>query len=626
MLIFFSLKTFEQPAGKIISDKAKPQAGKENNYTYMPPKGLKIPDSSKVLIFYKTGNNINSKKVGFAQRGDYNFSFKVPDSTKSFIAAIINKDGDVIDNKNDQGYIVYLYNNNDNSYSGSKIEAAQLLGSYGKYYLKLNVPADSLLAMYESDYRKSPSEKNNSYMDYLQVLYKAKKDVAKPQMIEYAEQQLKIDSEDRWMNAYNVYQILQMKYKADSINKASAIKWPNGMGTTIKMYNNIRELKSGDEKVALFETFKPLIDQHNYDMFYQNIAAAYERDKNLNKYLIYSDSIADINNRAGLYNSTAWNLSGGSLDSVPANIDIAKRISKRSLDLITEQMNNPEKYKPSYIDDANDFEQQMQATYQTYADTYALLLYQSKNVDSALYYEDIAVKNATDPDEFYRYATYAEKAKGAAFAKQFIEEKMMQGYSTPEMNDELKNLYTKLNISDADYNSFITKANVAHLQKLKEEVAKKEENKTSKNFVLKNLNGETVSLASLKGKTVVVDFWATWCGPCKASFPGMQKAVEKYKDDKNVEFLFVDTWENKEAKEMLSGATDFINQHKYPFNVLLDKDNKAVEDYNVSGIPTKFIINKDGKIQFSSIGFSGDEDELVEEISLMIDMAKGKNG
>jgi hypothetical protein len=96
-------------------------------------------------------------------------------------------------------------------------------------------------------------------------------------------------------------------------------------------------------------------------------------------------------------------------------------------------------------------------------------------------------------------------------------------------------------------------------------------------------------------------------------------------DYKYVAFVFVDTWENKDAKDMLSGATDFINQHKYSFNVLLDKDNRAVEDYNVNGIPTKFVINKNGNIQFSSIGYGGDENELLEEISMMIDMAKNGN-
>jgi thiol-disulfide isomerase/thioredoxin len=123
----------------------------------------------------------------------------------------------------------------------------------------------------------------------------------------------------------------------------------------------------------------------------------------------------------------------------------------------------------------------------------------------------------------------------------------------------------------------------------------------------------------LKDKVVVVDFWATWCGPCKASFPGMQKMVNKYKDDPNVKFVFIDTWENGENKEKL--VSEFINTNKYTFHVLMDNDSKVVADFKVDGIPTKFVIDKKGIIRFKAVGFDGSDDKLMTELTAMIEMA-----
>ena len=189
-------------------------------------------------------------------------------------------------------------------------------------------------------------------------------------------------------------------------------------------------------------------------------------------------------------------------------------------------------------------------------------------------------------------------------------------------------LYTKLK-KDGTYETYLANLEKAALEKERAEWIKKMINIPAPSFSLTNLKGETVSLASLKGKIVILDYWATWCGPCVSSFPGMQKALNKYASNPNIVFLFVNTWQTEENREKL--VTDFITAKKYNFNVLYDTKNvkdpskfDVVSAYKVDGIPTKFVIDGDGNIRFKAVGFSGSDDGVVKEIDSMISLLAGK--
>ncbi|PZP50589.1 MAG: hypothetical protein DI598_05205 [Pseudopedobacter saltans] len=138
-------------------------------------------------------------------------------------------------------------------------------------------------------------------------------------------------------------------------------------------------------------------------------------------------------------------------------------------------------------------------------------------------------------------------------------------------------------------------------------------------FTLKDLQGNVVTLSKLKGKIVILDFWATWCVPCKESFPGMQLAINQYKDNKDVVFLFIDTYENINGKARIKSISDYISDKKFTFQVLLDEDNKTVKSYGIDGIPHKVIIGKDGNVKFRMEGYPGSSKAVLDEVTKAVD-------
>lgn len=269
------------------------------------------------------------------------------------------------------------------------------------------------------------------------------------------------------------------------------------------------------------------------------------------------------------------------------------------------------------------------ADYYAYAKQYAAVLYANKKYAEGLKYarQVYAQDNKKDGAFNDTYLNLLVANKQFTEAYPLMVQSIKDGRASPEVKTQLKNAYIAVKGNDQGFTTYQQSLYAELKDKIIADLNKKMIKEPAFNFSVKDVNGKTVSLSDYRGKTVVLDFWATWCGPCKGSFPHMQAAVNKFKDDSSVVFLFIHTWETD--ADPVKSASDYLRSNKYTFNLLMDlkdpetKTNKAAAGYKLQGIPAKFVIDKNGMIRFRSMGGSSSgNDAFVEEMSGMIDLAR----
>lgn len=139
-------------------------------------------------------------------------------------------------------------------------------------------------------------------------------------------------------------------------------------------------------------------------------------------------------------------------------------------------------------------------------------------------------------------------------------------------------------------------------------------NSKATEFTLQDLNGKPVSLSDFRGKVVFIDFWASWCPPCKKEFPELNSFIRDYAPDAVVLAVNVD--------KKRSHVDDFLSRMpglSGNFHILLDPESKIIPKYGARAMPTSFILDKEGVIRYAHYGYRDDDaKEWAAEIESLL--------
>jgi len=574
---------------------------------------LSKSNSVDIILYQYDVDLLSTTEIAMKKEGNgWTVEFTPEADAKGIIITFKNED--IVENNNSNGFVVYLNDKDGNPLPEAIAGHDVALSQWGTWHLELESDNESTRIKFEETFKKFPEVKA-PYLDF--YLYTLSRVGTEEAMSKLAEELVQINNNELTEEGVVVLaKYLIMTDKKDQIEKYDKIileKYPkNKYAATIANRlmlgaDSPDELKTGFIKFMKDYPNSDLLKVSSYRVIRKYIDA-----NDIEGAIETAEEFKDITHPfAFVYSTNKLHTDN--------NTNAALRIALIGVEASKNNSINPKSIKPNYLTKS--------AWDEDRESYYAEMLKITASIQNDLGNKSEAFKLAEEAQLLFKgedielnelYSSLLVELGHFKKGMLVIEKYLSENKGSNTMLKYLETAYIEINGGVAGYEEYASKFSAAGEAKLLEKLKGEMIDEPVPDFELKDINGNRVKFSDYKGKIVIVDFWATWCGPCKRSFPAMQEANDKYNDNPNVEFLFINSWERVENK--LENAKKFIDENGYNLTVLMDSKNKVISKFKVTGIPTKFIIGPDQNIKFKSVGFAGTNEELVQELSVMISL------
>ncbi len=648
-MLFLSMSAHAQD-DRLTFSPERPIAGKSLQISYEPLPEMIGKDSIKVLVYSFNDFKWQTSEYALTQKGaKWEMSFDV--STNASLLVFKFFAGTITDNCDNKAFACMLSDDTGRFMPGARAGWGLLRSEKYGYnipgYLDLGKVgiSDSIVNYWlDLDVHSRVESSVPLSLLYISSSINAGMSNVNERVDKVSNYLLKVGSEDALINANRIVVLVNKTSLADSISKVISEKYPNGKWSFRNRYwlmNKESDLiKKRTQALALLADFsekdldESFLQQYNidYNNLYQMILLMdMDRKLQLNDFYKYvpkmslGTSVAVFYKMIQIPHMRKDTTDSSLLSQATFLVDHIEKIRGMKLPDYWFLSNEDWAKEIDHILASNVFITYIEILKNT--GEYAKALAYAKRAQLVLEYKSAALNETM--------AVLLEKAGSAKELQELLEKSVYANQTSEMMMNMLKNLYYKSHKSYDGYEAYVTGLkNDKDMSAMLEAIKEYKASGTMDSWKMRDASGKLVTSEQMKGKVYVLDFWASWCVPCKGSFPGMKMAVEHYKNDKDVAFFFVDTQEY--MKDYKAKAVAYLKEHNYPFALLFDNKEEGsktndvlfkqlASSRSISGIPLKLIVDKKGNVQFISIGYKGSPSELADELVLMIEQAKKAN-